>query len=222
MNVNELTRKLIDIPSVTGDEKAVGLFLQSLLKSLGYVVQLQEVAAERLNVFANTGAPARVVLSTHMDTVPPFIQSREDDQKIYGRGACDAKGIIAAQICAAERLRSEGIEEIGLLFTVDEEQGSRGAQVANLYKPAVATKYLINGEPTDNKLASATKGSLRIRNRASQQLKSCWTFLQAFANARGRPMMCSAKPPATSGSLPAERVRMWFPTMLRQSCNYVW
>jgi acetylornithine deacetylase len=162
MNVNELTRKLIDIPSVTGDEKTVGLFLQSQLQSLGYVVQLQQVAADRFNVFATTGAPTRVVLSTHMDTVPPFIQSREDDEKIYGRGACDAKGIIAAQICAAERLRGEGVEEIGLLFTVDEEQGSLGAQVANLDKPDSRPEYLINGEPTDNKLASATKGSLRL------------------------------------------------------------
>lgn len=127
MNLNDLTRKLIDIPSISGDELAVGLFLQSQLKGLGYVVKLQEVAAERFNVFATTGAPPRVVLSTHMDTVPPFIQSSEDEGKIYGRGACDAKGIIAAQICAAKRLRGEGIDEIGLLFTVDEEQGESGS-----------------------------------------------------------------------------------------------
>ena len=162
MNVNELTRKLIDIPSVTGDEVAVGLFLQSHLESLGYSVQRQEVAADRFNVFATTGSQARVVLSTHMDTVPPFIQSREDDERIYGRGACDAKGIIATQIAAAERLRSDGLQEVGLLFTVDEEQGSAGAQVANLDKPGGVTSYLINGEPTDNRLASATKGSLRL------------------------------------------------------------
>ena len=167
MNVNELTRKLIDIPSVTGDEKLVGVFLQSYLEGLGYSVQLQEVVADRFNVFATTNAAPRVVLSTHMDTVPPFIQSSEDDEKIYGRGACDAKGIIAAQIVAAERLRGEGIEEIGLLFTVDEEQGSAGAQAANLDKPAGVTRYLINGEPTDNKLASVTKGSLRLKLRTS-------------------------------------------------------
>ncbi len=139
MNVNELTRKLIDIPSVTGDERAVGQFLKSHLESLGYSVTLQEVAADRFNVFASTDAAARVVLSTHMDTVPPFIESSEDAENIYGRGACDAKGIIAAQICAAERLRANGFEEIGLLFTVDEEQGSLGAQVANLDKPDVPT-----------------------------------------------------------------------------------
>ena len=163
MNVDQLTRKLIDIPSVTGAEKLVGMFLKSHLVSLGYTVQLQEVAADRFNVFAATKVPPRVVLSTHMDTVPPFIQSSEDGEKIYGRGACDAKGIIAAQINAAERLRGEGIQEIGLLFTVDEEQGSLGARVANLDKPALQPEYLINGEPTDNKLASATKGSLRLK-----------------------------------------------------------
>jgi acetylornithine deacetylase len=171
MNVNELTRKLIDIPSVTGDERDVGMFLRAHLESLGYSVNLQEVAADRFNVFAKTNARPRVVLSTHMDTVPPFIQSSEDDENIYGRGACDAKGIIAAQINAAERLRGEGIQEIGLLFTVDEEQGSGGAQVANLDKPTLQPDYLINGEPTDNKLASATKGSLKLnlrtRGRAS-------------------------------------------------------
>ena len=165
MNVNELTRKLIDIPSVTGDEKMCGLFLKSHLENLYYTVETQKVAVDRFNVFATTDAPPRVVLSTHMDTVPPHIESGEDDEKIYGRGACDAKGIIAAQISAAERLRGEGIQEIGLLFTVDEEQGSAGAQVANLDKPALQPDYLINGEPTDNKLASATKGSLRLNLR---------------------------------------------------------
>lgn len=162
MNISELTRKLIDIPSVTGDEKHVGEFLASYLEDLGYAVVKQEVAKDRFNIFAATDAPPRVVLSTHMDTVPPYIESSEDEAKIYGRGACDAKGIIAAQIMAAERLREEGIREIGFLFTVDEEQGSLGAQVANLHNPTPASEYLINGEPTDNKLASATKGSLRL------------------------------------------------------------
>lgn len=165
MNVNELTRKLIDIPSVTGDEKSVGEFLATHLADLGYRVVKQEVAKDRFNVFATTDASPRVVFSTHMDTVPPYIISSEDEQKIYGRGACDAKGIIAAQIIAAERLRGEGIggiQEIGLLFTVDEEQGSLGAQIANEHKLERAPEYLINGEPTDNKLAVATKGSLRL------------------------------------------------------------
>lgn len=167
MNVTDLTRRLIDIPSVTGDEKAVGLFLQSLLGELGYWVEIQELSPNRFNVFATKNNPPRVVLSTHMDTVPPFIASSEDAENIYGRGACDAKGIIAAQICAAETLRLEGIEEIGLLFTVDEEQGSAGAQVANAARPSQPPEYLINGEPTDNKLAIATKGSLRLKLRAT-------------------------------------------------------
>lgn len=162
MNVNELTRKLIDIPSISGDEKRVGEFLTSYLEDRGYTVEQQEVAKDRFNVFAATDAPPRVVLSTHMDTVPPYIESREDEERIYGRGACDAKGIIAAQIMAAELLRGTGIREVGLLFTVDEEQGSLGAQVANKFKLERAPEYLINGEPTDNKLASATKGSLRL------------------------------------------------------------
>src|SRR6266850_6248166 len=171
MNLFELTRKLIDIPSVTGDEKAVGEFLKSHLEHLGYQVEMQEVAEERFNVIATTATSPRVVFSTHLDTVPPHILSSEDEERIYGRGACDAKGIIAAQINAAEQLRGEGIEDIGLLFTVDEEQGSLGAQVANRFKLERPTEYLINGEPTDNKLASATKGSLRFnlrtRGRAS-------------------------------------------------------
>jgi acetylornithine deacetylase len=167
MNLFELTRKLIDIPSVTGDEKGVGMFLKSQLEGLGYRVGLQEVEANRFNVIAVTGASPRVVLSTHMDTVPPHIASSEDEQRIFGRGACDAKGIIAAQIIAAERLRKQGVDEIGLLFTVDEELGSKGAQVANLNKPAWEPEYLINGEPTDNMLAIATKGSLRFTIRTS-------------------------------------------------------
>jgi acetylornithine deacetylase len=97
-----------------------------------------------------------------MDTVPPYIPSSEDESRIYGRGACDAKGIIAAQITAAERLRSQGVNQVGLLFTVDEEMGSLGAQVANGRKPAAQTGFLVNGEPTDNRLAAATKGSLRL------------------------------------------------------------
>ena len=165
MNVIELTRKLIDIPSVTGEEKLVGLFLKSHLEELGYLVEMQEVEKDRFNVFATTGAWPRVVLSTHLDTVPPHIVSSENEEKIFGRGACDAKGIIAAQIVAAERLREEGAREIGMLFTVDEEQGSLGAQVANKKNLAKPPEYLINGEPTDNKLASATKGSLRLKLR---------------------------------------------------------
>jgi len=161
VNVLKLTRELIDIPSVTGEEFQIGTSLGELLNRLGYHVELQHIAPERSNIIARTEARPRVVLSTHMDTVPPFIASREDDEFIYGRGACDAKGIIAAQIAAAEKLRAEGFKEIGLLFTVDEEVTSAGAKVANEYPEAAACEYLINGEPTDNKLAVGTKGSLQ-------------------------------------------------------------
>ena len=161
VDVLRLTRELIDIPSVTGEEFQIGTSLGELLIRLGYHVELQDIAPERSNIIARTGTRPRIVLSTHMDTVPPFIPSREDDEFIYGRGACDAKGIIAAQIAAAEKLRAEGFNEIGLLFTVDEEVNSAGAKVANDYPDSSACEFLINGEPTDNKLAVGTKGSLQ-------------------------------------------------------------
>jgi acetylornithine deacetylase len=162
MNVFELTRELIDIPSVTGDELAVGQYLSEYLEGLGYHVEKQEISADRFNVLATTGAPPRVVFSTHMDTVPPFIGSSEDDEFIYGRGSCDAKGIIAAQIFAAERLRGDGVNDVGLLFTVDEELSSHGAQAANKHPLARECQFLINGEPTDSRLAIGTKGSVRV------------------------------------------------------------
>jgi acetylornithine deacetylase len=163
MELFELTRRLIDIPSLSGEEFEVGRFLASYLEGLGYRVESQEVAAGRANIIATTGARPRVVLSTHMDTVPPFIASSEDETHIRGRGACDAKGIIAAQIVAAERLRVEGAAEFGLLFTVDEELGSLGARAANEHTLARECERLINGEPTGNKLAVGSKGSLRLR-----------------------------------------------------------
>lgn len=162
MNVFELTRELIDIPSVTGDELAVGQYLSEYLEGLGYHVEQQEISSDRFNVLATTEAPPRVVFSTHMDTVPPFSGSSEDDEFIYGRGSCDAKGIIAAQIFAAERLRGGGVNEVGLLFTVDEELSSHGAQAANKHPLARECQFLINGEPTDSRLAIGTKGSVRV------------------------------------------------------------
>jgi acetylornithine deacetylase len=161
MDVFRLTRELIDIPSVTGDEFQIGTSLGELLLRLGYRVELQDVSDERSNIIATTEARPRVVLSTHMDTVPPFFASSEDDEFIYGRGSCDAKGIISAQIVAAERLRAEGWNEVGLLFTVDEEVASAGAKLANEHPSASACEYLINGEPTDNQLGTGTKGSIQ-------------------------------------------------------------
>ncbi len=165
MNLFELTRTLIDIPSNTGDELEVSRFLNSYLTTLGYRVELQEISTGRANVIVTPASNPGIVFSTHMDTVPPHIPSGEDGSYIYGRGACDAKGIIAAQIFAAQRLRSEGIDEVGLLFTVDEEAGSEGARAANDHPSASQCEYLINGEPTDNKLAVGSKGSLRLRVR---------------------------------------------------------
>jgi acetylornithine deacetylase len=162
MDLFELTRQLIDIPSVTGGEAQLAGFLASYLQELGYEVELQAVIGDRVNVIAKTGAAPEVVFSTHLDTVPPHLMSSEDAENIYGRGACDAKGIIAAQIFAAQQLRGNGLDQIGLLFTVDEEMASAGAVIANAHPLASDCRYLINGEPTDNLLASGTKGSLRF------------------------------------------------------------
>jgi acetylornithine deacetylase len=162
IDVFMLARELIDIPSVTGDEFQIGTSLGELLVRLGYRVELQDVADERSNIIATTEGKPRIVLSTHMDTVPPFIASIEDGEFIYGRGSCDAKGIMAAQIAAAEKLRAEGLNEIGLLFTVDEEVASAGAKIANEHPLAASCEYLINGEPTDNRLAIGTKGSIQV------------------------------------------------------------
>jgi acetylornithine deacetylase len=162
MNPFVLTRELIDIPSLTGDEKSVAEFLASHLTTLGYQVERQQVTADRFNVLATTGEAPRIMFSTHMDTVPSFIASSEDDEYIYGRGSCDAKGIIAAQVAAAERLRADGLSSIGMLFTVDEELSSIGAQKANEHPLARECRFLINGEPTDNRMATGTKGSLRL------------------------------------------------------------
>ena len=161
MNVFELTKSLMNIPSVSGDEEAVGFYLRDYLESLGWTVELHKVSENQNNVIAYLNETPRVFLSTHMDTVPPFIEPTEDDEKIYGRGACDAKGIIAAQITAAELLRKEGIEDIGLLYTVEEERSSTGAKVANTHPLAAKCEYLINGEPTDNDLAIGSKGAFR-------------------------------------------------------------
>ena len=162
VDVVKLTRELIDIPSVTGEEFQIGTSLAELLNRRGYQVDLQEIENDRANLIATTGKQPKIVLSTHMDTVPPYFAASEDDEFIYGRGACDAKGIIAAQIAAAEKLRADGVTEIGLLFTVDEEVTSAGAKALNELPLASSCRYLINGEPTDNRLAIGTKGSLQV------------------------------------------------------------
>ena len=159
-----LTRSLVDIDSTTGREAAAGQWLARRLRELGYTVVEQRVDDTRFNLIATVGEPA-VVFSTHFDCVPPFFPSRIEGDRLFGRGACDAKGILAAQVAAAERLRREGETRIGLLYVVGEERGSDGARAANL--AAAGSRYLVNGEPTDNRLGSATRGMLRIRLRAA-------------------------------------------------------
>jgi acetylornithine deacetylase len=161
MDLFALTRRLVDMESISGNEAAVGRFLRQYLADLGYDSQLLPVEADRANVYAvPRGAPLPAVFfSTHMDTVPPFIPSSEDGERIYGRGACDAKGIIAAQIAAAEKLRAQG-NTAGLLFLAGEERDSLGARTANL--EPMGGRFLINGEPTQNRQAVASKGALRV------------------------------------------------------------
>lgn len=156
-----LTRELVDIDSTTGREGDVATFLAAALRELGYRVTEQPLDRGRFNVLATVGDPS-VVFSTHFDCVPPFFPSREANGLLYGRGACDAKGILAAQIAAAERLRTSGETRVGLLFVAGEERGSDGAKAANTLAPA-GSRYLINGEPTDNRLAAATRGVYRVR-----------------------------------------------------------
>jgi len=160
MDLFALTRKLVDIESITGNERAVGEFLHAELTRRKWDARLVEVEAERFNLVAvPLGAKPELYFSTHMDTVPPFIPSSEDEARIWGRGSCDAKGIIAAQIIAAEKLREQGVPA-GLLFLVGEERDSLGAKKANEYPQR--GRFLINGEPTENKLAVASKGALRV------------------------------------------------------------
>jgi acetylornithine deacetylase len=173
----QLTKQLVDIESTTYHEAPAGEFLAEFLAAQGYVVERQPVAqpdaarnpsagtGERFNVYASpSGVTPDVVLSTHMDTVPPFLGAcREDEENLYGRGTCDAKGIIAAQIAAAEKLIAAK-KRVALLFVVGEERDSAGALVAN--QTPKGSRFLINGEPTDNRLALASKGCLRVELKA--------------------------------------------------------
>ncbi len=180
----DLTRRLVNIESTTFHEGRVGAFLHDYLEAQRYAVERTPVATpehevtpgapsvsasrpqleDRFNLYAAPpGVIPDVVLSTHMDTVPPFFGLREDDEFLYGRGSCDAKGIIAAQIAAAACLREAGVK-VGLLFVVGEERDSAGAAAANLHPKG--SRFLINGEPTDNRLALASKGALRVELRA--------------------------------------------------------
>lgn len=176
----QLTRQLVDIESTTYHEGLAGAFLHEYLTGRRYNVERMAVSqpdraltpgagnGERYNVYASMpGVTPDVVLSTHMDTVPPYFGCSEDDEFLYGRGTCDAKGIIAAQIAAADRLGEAGVK-VGLLFVVGEERDSAGAMIAN--QNPRGSKFLINGEPTDNRLALASKGALRVELRAKGKM----------------------------------------------------
>jgi len=163
MDVFALTRALVDLDSTTGREAPAAEFLLAHVSELATRrngrAQRMAAAPGRDNVLVCFGEPV-VTLSTHMDTVPPYFSSREDDAYIYGRGACDAKGIIAAMIGAAENLLAEGVRDFALLFVVGEERDSAGARAAAASAPR-GSRFLINGEPTENLLALGSKGALR-------------------------------------------------------------
>jgi acetylornithine deacetylase len=175
-----LTRRLVDIESTTYHEGRCGEFLDEYLRELGYDVEKQKVeqpelaktpgggTGNRFNLYAKMpGTKPAITLSTHFDTVPPYFGSSEDDTWVYGRGSCDAKGILASQVCAAEKLHAGGVP-VGLLYVVGEERDSAGAKVAN--RDGHGSRYLINGEPTENRLALATKGALRVELRAKGKM----------------------------------------------------
>ena len=159
-----IARALVDIDSTTGREGEAGRWLASCLRDAGFSVTEQPVDDMRFNILATSGTPS-VVFSTHFDCVPPFFPSRVDGDRLYGRGACDAKGILATQVAAADRLRHEGETRVGLLFVVGEERGSDGARKAN--EASNGCRFLIDGEPTDSRLGLATRGILRLKLRAS-------------------------------------------------------
>ena len=160
-----LARALVDIDSTTGREGEAGRWLSNYLRQAGYRVIEQPVDRDRFNVIATAGTPS-VVFSTHVDCVPPFFPSRIEGDRLYGRGACDAKGILAAQVAAADSLRRAGETRVGLLFVVGEERGSDGARIAN-EAASGSTRFLIDGEPTDNRLGLATRGILRLKLRTT-------------------------------------------------------
>lgn len=165
LDVVALTRELVDIDSTTGREGACAALLASRLRERGWSVHEQRVSEGRGNVIATREPRPVLAFSTHFDCVPPFFPSRVEGDRLYGRGTCDAKGILASQWVAAERLVAAGRDDIALVFVVGEERGSDGALTAN--REPLPTRFLVNGEPTESRLGSATRGVWRIRLRAS-------------------------------------------------------
>lgn len=164
MDVVQLATELVAIDSTTGREGRVVAVVAAWLRSRGWRVSVQQVAQGRSNIWASRSGGG-ITLSTHLDTVPPFIPPRLEDGRLYGRGACDAKGIAAAMMVAAEGLAAAGEERVDLLFVVGEENGSDGAKAA-AGLPATS-RYLVNGEPTESRMATGSKGSLRATLRVS-------------------------------------------------------
>jgi acetylornithine deacetylase len=159
MDPLELTRSLVALETPTGSERAATDFLDAALRRAGYTTLRQEVSPGRHNLYAFREHP-EVVFSTHVDCVPPYVQLSEDAETIRGRGSCDAKGLAAAMIAATERLAERGERRIGLLFLVGEENGSDGAKAAADFGPR--GRFIVNGEPTENRLCIGQKGSLRV------------------------------------------------------------
>jgi acetylornithine deacetylase len=153
-------KRLIDIPSSTEKEFDAAVFLHDELAALGYACRRHEVSERRFNVYAAAGGSPRVVINSHIDTVPPWFAASEDDDFLYGRGACDTKGIIAAMIAAGERLRANGINDFAYLFVVGEETDSIGAKTANKEFANLGSEYVLVGEPTESMFARASKGAL--------------------------------------------------------------
>ena len=161
LDVVALTRRLVDVESTTGDEAAVCVMVGEELERRGYAVTRQTVTGERVNLLATVGTP-EVILSTHMDCVPPFTPSRVEGDRIHGRGSCDAKGILVSQVAASEAMRAAGETRVGLLFLVGEERGSDGAMIADELSTGV-TRFLVNGEPTEGRLALGHRGVVRVK-----------------------------------------------------------
>mgnify|MGYP001550494309 FL=1 len=178
-DVVALAAELLSIQSFTRDEGAAIDFVARWLVSRHWNVSIQEVSPGRGNVWASRRGGG-VTLSTHLDTVPPYHPPKLSGNRLYGRGACDAKGIAAAMMAAAEQLAADGEDRVDLLFVVGEEKGSDGARAAN--NLAATSRYLINGEPTESRLASGCKGSLRFMVRTrGREAHSAYPELGASA-----------------------------------------
>lgn len=160
MDPIELTRRLVSAPSPSGAEEPAVATMEQILGEAGWPVSRQTVTPGRDNLYAFR-EPPQLVFSTHLDTVPPFVPLREDDEWLHGRGVCDAKGIAAAMLCAAEELARRGERRIGLLFLVGEETGSDGARAALALEPK--GRFIVNGEPTESHLVTGSKGALHVR-----------------------------------------------------------